>query len=76
MPKSNALIFRDLEPGELFVTGPADTLFIKVNDQPWVGCLNGGQTLRLEDGKKNWVPAQRMVRRPIKGDFTVLADRH
>jgi hypothetical protein len=67
MPKH--LTFADIPIGGLFVTGPADTLFIKVDDDPILNNVPGGTAFMIEDGTKVWTPDCRIVSEPKVKNF-------
>jgi len=70
------MTFKDIPISGLFVTGPDRTLFIKLNNEPWVSSLNGGMSLTLDNGRKNWVPANRQASLPTLKDFMALYQRY
>ncbi len=70
---SKHLTFADIPIGGLFVTGPADTLFIKVDNESPKN-LEGGRCFSLADGCSCWTPANRIVSLPKYRDFARAAN--
>jgi hypothetical protein len=68
--------FGHLRVGALFTTGPADSLFIKLDDDSELSNCEGGHALFLEDGKRIWVPAMRLTNTPTKKNFNELAEKY
>lgn len=66
-------LFGEVPVGDLFVTGPVEILFVKVDNlglsNPTDGNVLGGYAIDVADGKKVWVPGSRVVRRVNRGDF-------
>jgi len=76
MPKSNQTTFGKLPFNALFVTGPASTLFVKVDkrNRPY-DCI-GGAAILLETEEETWLPASRLVTFPTKKHFAFLAKQY
>jgi hypothetical protein len=62
------MTFKDISIGGVFVTGPADTLFLKVKHD--MNDLRGGNCYEVATGKHIWVPENRGVSLPKQTHFT------
>jgi hypothetical protein len=74
MPKH--LTFGDIPVNDLFVTGPAGTLFIKLDDDPILNNVPGGTAMAIEDGTKVWTPANRIVLEPKNKHFVEAGQKY
>jgi hypothetical protein len=68
------MTYKDIQIGELFVTGPAETLFIKVKDD--LNDLRGGNSFEISTGKSLWVPDQREVSLPKQKHFMEAGQKY
>lgn len=77
MPKETRT-FRQVGIHELFTTGPASNLFIKLDNQPpkQYPTFDGGHAVRLEDGQVVWTPDNRIVNEPKQKDFEQAGQRY
>jgi len=62
------MTFKDIEIGGLFVTGPAENLFLKVKHD--MNDMRGGNSYEIATGKHIWVPENRGVSLPKQKHFT------
>lgn len=65
-----AFTFRQAPDKAHFTTGPADSLFIKLNDKSNQG-LEGGEAINVVTGETIWLPAGRIVLKAVQEDFNV-----
>jgi len=70
------LTFADISVNGLFVTGPAETLFIKLDDDSILNNVPGGTAVMIEDGTKVWTPANRIVHKPKRKHFNRTAEQY
>lgn len=77
MPKETRT-FRQVGIHELFTTGPASNLFIKLDNQPpeKYPTFDGGHAVRIEDGQVVWTPNNRIVNEPKQKDFEQAGQRY
>ena len=74
--KNEHLTFEKIPVGGLFVTGPGDYMFVKIDESPSTDNVPGGRAFFLHDGRSNWTPDNRIVRLPTPRDFRQLAERY
>lgn len=73
-------VFGEVPLGDLFVTGPGEDLFLKVDNLALSnksdGNVLGGNAFNIADGKKIWIPGNRIVRRANRGNFLETYQRY
>lgn len=86
MPKH--LTFADIPVRSMFVTGPSETLYIKLDNDPMSfsqtmpngagmgGNIPGGNAVSLEDGRKVWTPSNRIVLEPKNKHFVEAGQKY
>lgn len=69
-------VFGDVPVGKLFVTGPGDRLFIKVDNETALRNLPGGHAFDVAEGDRIWVPENRIVTQPTVRNFNAAKTRY
>lgn len=80
--------FCNVPVGDLFVTGPGDTVFIKLDNENMIESgtypsgagvstsVPGGYCRDVATGERIWIPAVRCVHKPTREDFDQMADKY
>lgn len=70
------LTFADIPVNKLFVTGPSEILFVKLDNEDGLPNVHGGHAIAIADGTKVWTPSNRIVSHPKQTHFRETASKY